>query len=342
MSSFVRKSKSSTIEATIDERPLQHVPSGCKIGKGGGVLASTGIASLDTLLGEGVPGGHLILLLEDEPRSSSNYANTILKCFIAQGLVAGNRTVLIGEDSEKLLGGLPGTSTRTDQQVLGVKPSVTSEKMSIAWRYKHIQAVDASISNARESKKQFGTNFDLGKKLDFGGLPTQPMVWELEGSIEKIRALLIETGRDEMVRLALRSLGSPLTGGQCESSALIRWFYQLSLLVRSSTAIVMATVPAYLHNSSAADSISSLADCVLDIQSFRGTPKEDHPAFKDYQGFLRIVKPLRLPDAYLPIIPVTASLAFKCRQRRFVIEKFHIPPDEESESIQPSPPTVEF
>jgi elongator complex protein 4 len=342
MSSFVRKCKSPTIEVTIDERSLQHVPSGCKIGKGGSVVASTGIASLDTLLGEGLPGGHLVVLQENEPRSSSNYANTILKCFIAQGLVVGNRTVLIGEDSEKLLGGLPGTSTRTDQQVLGVKSSVTSEKMSIAWRYKHIQAVDCSIANASESKKQFGANFDLGKKLDLGSQPIPPVVWELEGSIEKVHALLSETSKDQMVRLAVRSLGSPLTGGQLESSALIRWFYELSQLVRSSSAIVLATIPAYLHSSSVVSSIYALADCVLDIQSFRGTPKEDHPAFKDYQGFLRIVKPLRLRDSYLPIIPETASLAFKCKQRRFVIEKFHIPPDEEPEPAKPSAPTVDF
>lgn len=340
MSSFVRKSTKGAVQATVDERTLQHVPAGCKLGKGGCIVASTGIASLDTLLGDGLPSGNIILLYEDEPRSSSNYANTILKCFIAQGLVAGNKTILIGEDSEKILSGLPGTSTRTDQQVLGVKSPVSSEKMSIAWRYKHIQAVDASISTAYE--KQFGNNFDLGKKLDLESQPVQATLMDLDSSLEQIRNMLAEAGKEEMVRVAVRSFGSPLNGGQLEPSTLIRWFYELHLLVRSTKAAVMVTFPTYLHKPSIISPISSLADCVLDIQSFRGTPKEHHASFKDYQGFLRIVKSLRMPETYLPVIPETASLAFKCKQRRFVIEKFHIPPDEEPEPAKQPSPSVDF
>jgi len=319
MSSFIKTGSL----PSFDSGSQKHIPSGCKLTITGHLVCSTGIASLDSLLGDGLPVGRFLLLLEDRPRSSSGYANAMLKCFIAEGLVSENQTIFVGEDAEKIFAGLPGTSSRSDGQVFKKTDSASGseEKMTIAWRYKHISEVQSAVGLTAK----FGHNFDLGKKLDISTLPVQPIIVE-SNDIDRIEALIRETCVAKgLSRIAIRSLASPLMMSGDEA---VRWLYRLKQIVRDNSCVLCATLPAYIHDEATVSRLMHLADSVLDIQSFAGTFRETSPAFKDYQGFIRLVKPLRLPDSYALALPDTASLAFKCKQRRFVIEKFHLPPEE--------------
>lgn len=324
--SFVRKGQSS-----FDARSQQHIPSGCKPSPDGILLASTGIPSLDTLLGDGLPSGRLLLLLEDEPRSSSNYASTMLKCFLAEGILSGQQTILVGGDSEKILASLPAPSSRSSS----TSPSAPSEeKMTIAWRYRHLQTTANTVEPAAP---RFGHNFDLGKRLDTSQHPPVTVLDADEMGLNRIKSL---SDSKTMTRIAIQSFASPLMFENTTSA--IKWLYSLKMLMRSSPAVLLATFPAHIHTPSTATHILSLADSVLSIQSFLGTPKETAPAFKDYQGFLRIVRPLRLPSSLALAIPESTDLAFKCKQRRFVIETFHLPPELGDEKTTGCSPSTNF
>ncbi len=299
MSSFVKRAP-----VTVDARTNQAIPVGCKTSISGSLVTSTGINSLDTLLGDGMPLGAIILLFEDAPRSSSNYANTVLKCFLAQGLISGQECCYMGEDTQKFIAGLPGPSSRSDSQVAPSKGGEGKEKMSIAWRYKHIQQVESTIGTKKETTL---SALDLGKKLD-------------EAISSRCNTDVLETIASRQ-RIAIRSLGSPLNPLDLSK------FAELVKQVRYTDSVMMITFPSYLYNEQVTRRLMHLCDCVLDIQSFVGTAKEADPSFNEYQGFVQILKPLRLPDSFALAVPETANLAFKCKQRRFIIEKFHLPPE---------------
>lgn len=331
MSSFVRKKISfalptdedgedrtgDLVVSSFSERIQRTVPSGTHVNTQGTLLVSTGIASLDALLNDGLPVGRLVFILEDDPRSSSNYANTILKCFLAEGIVSGNKTVLMGEEGNKILAGLPGTSTRSDQQVLGLsKPS--DDKMTIAWRYKHIQSVESGAPAPK-----FGNNFDLGKKLDVSQYENRTvLIDDIDKSLETIRHELASMeDRKQIMRIAIRSLGSPLFTKD-DLKELWRWMHEFHRIVRDNQIVLMATIPSYLDESLL--SLGQYADCIIQVKA--------STAYPEYQGFIRIVRPLRIPDSFALSLPETSNLAFKCKQRRFIIEKFHLPPEQEAEA----------
>lgn len=91
MSAFKRKSKS----APGDSRPAGPAP-GVKVSAYNGThLLSTGVASLDDLLGGGLP-IHSLLLLEEDAVSS--YARLLLKFWIAQGLCCSQPVALVASD----------------------------------------------------------------------------------------------------------------------------------------------------------------------------------------------------------------------------------------------------
>lgn len=319
MSSFVRKGGTAP-SSSFNPRTQQHVPGGCRTSVSGTVVASTGIASFDALLGDGLPLGHSVLLLEDAPRSSSNYASTMLKCFIAQGLLAGGHVVYIASDADaaKLLASLPAESSRPDGLVAppAGPPAAAREKMTIAWRYKHIQQVESALDPRQRSP---AAALDLGRRLD---LAPHAARLHRPADLEQV-ARVLEGARaaNGAARVALHSYGQPLAPPDGA------WLRRLQQLVRQHGATLMTTCAARLHDPRTVRRAAVTHDAVFDVQSFAGTPKEAQAAFREYQGFLRVVRPLRLPDSFALALPETSHLAFKCKLRRFVIEKFHLPPE---------------
>ena len=72
----------------------------------------------------------------------------------------------------------------------------------------------------------------------------------------------------------------------------------------------------------------SLSDYFVSLQSFEGDEKVN-ALYKDYHGMIDIQKIQSLGSLAPPshLIQGPAQLVFKSKRTKFVIEKFHLPPD---------------
>lgn len=71
--------------------------------------------------------------------------------------------------------------------------------------------------------------------------------------------------------------------------------------------------------------IRQLVDYAIELESFAGSERETHPAFKEYSGLLHLHK-MSAINTLAVHMPETTDLAFKLRRKKFVIEKLHLPP----------------
>ena len=69
--------------------------------------------------------------------------------------------------------------------------------------------------------------------------------------------------------------------------------------------------------------IRNLVDYAIELESFAGSERETNPAFKEYNGLLHFRKMSAINSLALF---QHSDLAFKLRRKKFVIEKFHLPP----------------
>src|SRR5258705_13451051 len=93
MSSFRRKGSSKPI---VQGYPGTHILPGSTQT----LLTSTGIASLDDILGGGLPLSCSLVIAAPDVHSS--YGELVLRYFISQGLVSGHRGCLIGGSEDEL------------------------------------------------------------------------------------------------------------------------------------------------------------------------------------------------------------------------------------------------
>lgn len=139
MSSFKRRSTSSRLPSSTRLSPHDSH-----------LIISTGVPSLDDVLGGGIPIGSLILLKEDR---STGYAQLLLKYFAAQGVASENvLCVATAEENPQVWveGLMAATDTKEKNEEEGDTVALTTrslgalrtnehtneeDKMNIAWRY---------------------------------------------------------------------------------------------------------------------------------------------------------------------------------------------------------------
>ncbi|KAG0379178.1 Elongator subunit elp4 [Mortierella sp. AD032] len=150
------------------------LPAGCRLSAyNGQVLISTGVPSLDDILGGGLPVGTILLVQEDRQTS---YGQLLLKYFLRQGIVAGDKCVVVSGDESpeaivRSLMGIAGEESLESQIQQGVdnrddedeerrqrrkKAAAASggaaddedseqDRLTIAWRYSGLKKFESGV-----------------------------------------------------------------------------------------------------------------------------------------------------------------------------------------------------
>jgi len=177
-------------------------------------VISTGTAALDALLSpsSGLPLSSALLVEED---GTGNYSGVILRQYVAEGVVQGDK-VWVGGVGETWWRGIPGLSK---QEKTGKTPDTVKEleeKMKIAWRYS-VNDPKAKTSNNEQSFPDFCHVFDISEQMSFPGNaqvvfspppaehgnPYQPLIYSL-------LSFLDSSSPSTPIRLVLPDFFNPL------------------------------------------------------------------------------------------------------------------------------------
>ena len=110
------------------------------------IITSTGIPSLDDILGGGLPLACSLLVLA--PDTHTAYGRLVQKYVIAQGIACGQRVCIIDDEAKDLvkecmwMPGSVSTSAEDDEE----SPRY-DEKIKIAWRYEQMKKFETTVSS---------------------------------------------------------------------------------------------------------------------------------------------------------------------------------------------------
>uniref|UniRef100_A0A7N9ARV8 Elongator complex protein 4 n=1 Tax=Mastacembelus armatus TaxID=205130 RepID=A0A7N9ARV8_9TELE len=132
----------------------------------GQLLVSTGVTSLDYLLGGGLAVGTVLLIEEDQYDS---YSHMIVKYFLAEGVVCQHELFMAAaqDDPDDILQELPHPilddvviHNPVEQPTLSCKCQDSLDSMKIAWRYQNLP------KSTLASSSRFGHYYDVSKTME--------------------------------------------------------------------------------------------------------------------------------------------------------------------------------
>ncbi|KAI8969664.1 Elongator complex protein 4 [Pilobolus umbonatus] len=342
------------------------LPSGSRLSAyNGQLLISTGVPSLDDILGGGQPVGTVMLIKEDK---TTNYAHLLLKYFIAQGIASDNHCIVTSkeEDPEAILRSLMWVSG-SDKEEEETTTQPDNDRMKIAWRYSHLKRFETGVKSkpvtppvnnkpdsVTEDIKPYCSQFDLTKKIpipvleeaDISIIQSDESDNDYEALFNEIRSVVLNNHFSSIVpapagitrkalRIAIHSLASPSWQSKTPHD-LYKFFHALRGLLRFSFGTAIITLPAYLYDDPhVIRRIEHIVDAVIEIESFAGDPIHSEASYtQNYHGFFHVHK-VPVLNSLLPSSTKLSilsggghnDLGFKLRRKRFSIETFHLPPE---------------
>ncbi|KAG0224191.1 PAXNEB protein-domain-containing protein [Mortierella sp. GBAus27b] len=204
------------------------LPAGCRLSAyNGQVLISTGVPSLDDILGGGLPLGTILLIQEDRQTS---YGQLLLKYFLRQGIVAGDKCVVVSGDESpeaivRSLMGIAGEESSSSQVQHGVDngndddertgsrrkklggsgskshgaddEDSEQDRLKIAWRYSGLKKFESGV----ESRPQPAISSRVNKAAptDSAVTPSQIPFCEQFDLTTRISAKALETADTTLI-----------------------------------------------------------------------------------------------------------------------------------------------
>uniref|UniRef100_A0A3Q0RBQ9 Elongator complex protein 4 n=1 Tax=Amphilophus citrinellus TaxID=61819 RepID=A0A3Q0RBQ9_AMPCI len=314
----------------------------------GQLLVSTGVTSLDYLLGGGLAVGTVLLIEEDR---FDSYSRMILKYFLAEGVVCRHELFVAAaqDNPDDILQELPAPilddvaiHKPVEQPRLSCEPQDNLDAMKIAWRYQNLPKVQSALA----SSSRFGHYYDVSKTMEpeirqaakchrfyLPEHPTHHMIEPYSAVLKSLQEVIQREGFDlstpmsvsrNILRVGLHSLGSALWGDDlsCHDNprhghALTTFLYGLRALLRSSLSVAVVTVPSHL--------IQVIHYLTLLIHKSMKTLLFVIPLYKDI-GLLHVRQVPHL-NCLASQLPDHKDLAFKLKRKQFSIERLHLPPD---------------
>ncbi|KAK9721979.1 PAXNEB protein [Popillia japonica] len=307
------------------------------------LVVSSGIPSLDKLLGGGLPVGTVTLIEED---TQGTYARIILKYFLAEGAVNKHDIFVATQEMkpQDIVTHLPAlvAEDRTDSK------TTSGEKMKIAFRYSNLPTNEPNV------RHEFGHYFDLSSTISkdiLAGININ--YWTYDNRIENeegyfknpaYRDLLeaikteIQLGKyflkdvnasSNILKIGIYGLGSPLWMSNCDKDSvadLNKFLYCLKALLKSSLTVAVITIPTHLYDKLAINKFRSISDISLRLQALAGTELEHNKYLSDYHGYFHVDK-VAAVNTFVSKHPGAIEYMFKLRRKKFTIEVLHLPPD---------------
>ncbi|XP_072047383.1 elongator complex protein 4-like [Amphiura filiformis] len=351
--SFQKKSRSRGLQI-LGTRPSLH---------NGQLLVSTGVPSLDFVLGGGIAVGSVLLIEED---TYGNYAQLLLSYYLAEGVMTQHHLCLASGDEKPhtILKNLPcpeedPISAAAEGNKRRSGKTNEEETMKIAWRYQHLPKHQSNPASHR-----FGHYYDLSRVMSAEQLSSTPcscfyladhwsgktntsdclnpvykkLFQHIENQVAEggfsLTQLQTQTQAKErtVLRIAIHSLGSALWGDEPLSdrqtgTSLCQFLHALRALLRNSLAVCVITIPTHVfQDSGLVRRLERLCDTAVQLESFAGSDQEKNPAYKEYHGLFHIKQLPRL-NSLTCHMPDSLDLAFKLKRKKLTIEKLHLPPD---------------
>ncbi|KAH8988824.1 Elongator complex protein 4 [Lactarius akahatsu] len=322
------------------------------------VFTSSGIASLDDILGGGLPLSCSLLVIA--PDTHSSYGELVQKYFISQGLVSGQKVYVVDEEPEQFVSkcmwpsnGAPSTAVRTVEDNDDNDETDHEPKVTIAWRYEHLKRFQTTVSTSQSSADDFCQAFDLtqripGPFLDQATKSSQLVLLnasrDSKGLIDVIAESLGASSQDVVpIRICIPLLGSP-GWGDLQPKDVLYFAYSLrTLLRRYPHACASVSLPPNMSGDNWGgrgwlNKLSWLFDASVTLAGFSDPSLS--LTFPSHHGSVR-VHGLPTPHSLIPASDRSSTLrgisfvsgwtgggennlAFKCTRKRFVIETHHL------------------
>lgn len=336
--SFKRKPKASS--------NVQVIPGTQRSLHNGQLLCSTGVPSLDAVIGGGIPVGSVLMVEED---ANGQYSNLLSRYFLAEGVMSGHGLLQISHEAENAyINHLPQPVLSNEDTEI----TASEGDMKIAWRYQNTPKIQTVMGQS----SKYGHYYDISKTMDQSKLIDcslhcislkEAYFDEADGSnlfkyaLQKLHKYVNEMNFDikaavaakqpmKILRVLIPNFGSPIW--RCEDpSNFVQFLLCLRNIVRSSLVVCFITVPTHIHTLATVELIRHHVDAVTELEAF-GSGKTN-PLYKEYHGLLKIHK-LPVLNTLLPYMPDTLDLAFKLRRKKFSIERLHLPPDIGEATVQ--------
>ncbi|KAF9229503.1 PAXNEB-domain-containing protein [Gyrodon lividus] len=247
MSSFQRKVPSKQVTLPSGTRASSSPPST--------ILTSSGIPSLDDILGGGLPLSCLLMVLA--PDNHSAYGELVQKYFVAQGIACGQTVCIVHDDAlsfatECMWITSSSSNTRTPSPPVNdddddeENVAQNEDKIKIAWRYEQMKRFQTTVMSRSLSADDFCNTFDLTNRIpmtviDDARNAKQLLLLNLNaicdvessmtGVTRHIQHILAATSPTQVVRLCIPSLGSPEWVGQ-SPTGILHFLHSLRRLLR--------------------------------------------------------------------------------------------------------------
>ncbi|KAK4686176.1 elongator complex protein 4, partial [Tremellales sp. Uapishka_1] len=285
MPSFVRKTPASHAIPPPGTRPS---PSASTLH-----LLSTGLPSMDDLLGGGLPLGTLLLILS--PDTQSAWSRLVARHWIAQGLVQGHKSVIVGDEVEcrNLIGGCMWVEEREEGKASESEGEGVGEEgqgrggTRIAWRYERMKKFQTTVGShgatgglslMKTIPRDILLHLETTDQQVYVPVSSIDAEDVLQSTLKRIAQMVELSDRKSAVRITINELGSLDWGDSMTSARIHRFLHSLKGLIREKAISVMITLPSELAKASPEGgdreawikSLSWVVDASVELKGFAG------------------------------------------------------------------------
>jgi len=320
------------------------------------LLTSSGIPSLDALLGGGFPLGSLVVLNQEGGAVGHHpdYTKVVLNHFLSAGLSVHGHDAFVASGANKPIEKVnilqPSASTATSKEEIGQSSKETDDNdLKIAWRYKDMKEANPSRTQAAAEPVKPGKTGSLFTwsadelRADFSEKsPYLSLFKSLHATADKeiyAGGHLPEGQSPNVLRIGLFDMDTVLMAPDRNLRSLLEFLFALKSMARHKLAVAVISLTANRldDNPSLQQSLKELTDFWFDVNGFEqkssssGSGKVSGSGGSGgggYHGFFTVTKLPTLKSLKCAVASSYGKYHFKSTKSKFVLEKIHLPPAE--------------